>query len=223
MSDSILITGGAGFLGSHLAQALADRGVEYIEVRLLDVNPFSPVGITAEQIRFLDTLLVWMALCPSEPVTADDMTRYLQNLEQVVTHGRQPGLTLAGDKGERSLQGWAGEIIDDLDKVARLLDAAHESTHFSEAVASQARGVADPEHTLSARLLNTLKERQIGVGTLSVELAEQYQAQLRQQGYRYWDVDYFETVRRQSLQQQLQIEAGDRGSFDQFLDEYFKR
>ena len=47
--------------------ALAARGVEYVEVRLMDLDPFSPIGITAETIRFLDIFLLYCLLSDSPP------------------------------------------------------------------------------------------------------------------------------------------------------------
>src|SRR5690606_33166071 len=41
--------------GERPATALAERGVQYLDVRCLDIDPFSPVGIRAETCRFMDT------------------------------------------------------------------------------------------------------------------------------------------------------------------------
>ncbi|MCS6730686.1 glutamate--cysteine ligase, partial [Proteus mirabilis] len=43
-------------------EALSQRGVEYVEVRALDINPYSAVGISEDQVRFLDLFLVWAVL-----------------------------------------------------------------------------------------------------------------------------------------------------------------
>ena len=40
------------------SEALSRAGVEYIEVRCLDINPFEPLGISREQVHFLDTLKI---------------------------------------------------------------------------------------------------------------------------------------------------------------------
>ncbi|MDI5035886.1 hypothetical protein MJM43_28695, partial [Salmonella enterica subsp. enterica serovar Montevideo] len=42
-----------------LADALLRGGIEYIEVRSLDINPFSPIGVDEQQVRFLDLFMVW--------------------------------------------------------------------------------------------------------------------------------------------------------------------
>ncbi|WP_413701040.1 glutamate--cysteine ligase [Psychromonas sp. KJ10-10] len=38
------------------SQALNARGIEYVEIRSLDVNPFCKLGITEEQVNFLDSI-----------------------------------------------------------------------------------------------------------------------------------------------------------------------
>ena len=46
-------------------------GVQYIEVRAIDVNPFSPVGITAEQMHFLDLFLLYCLWSDSPPLSLE--------------------------------------------------------------------------------------------------------------------------------------------------------
>ena len=53
---------------AHWAAALKERGVEYVEVRCIDLNPFEVVGINIEQVRFLDTFLL-MCLLLRKPWT----------------------------------------------------------------------------------------------------------------------------------------------------------
>ena len=38
--------------GETLLEALNDRGIEYVEIRSLDINPFSPIGINKHQIFY---------------------------------------------------------------------------------------------------------------------------------------------------------------------------
>ncbi len=47
--------------------ALLRGGIEHIEVRSLDINPFSPIGADEQQVRFLDLRLwsgAWLADAP---------------------------------------------------------------------------------------------------------------------------------------------------------------
>ena len=43
--------------GERPLHALRERGVEYVEVRLVDLDPFSPIGITAPVCRLIDVFL----------------------------------------------------------------------------------------------------------------------------------------------------------------------
>src|SRR6202000_1563090 len=48
--------------GARPLHALASRGVQYIEVRCLDIDPFQPTGISLETARFMDAYLLYCTL-----------------------------------------------------------------------------------------------------------------------------------------------------------------
>ncbi|TGS60028.1 glutamate--cysteine ligase, partial [Mesorhizobium sp. M1C.F.Ca.ET.176.01.1.1] len=54
--------------GERPLHALAARGVQYVEVRCMDIDPFEPVGISLETSRFLDAYLLVCALDESAPL-----------------------------------------------------------------------------------------------------------------------------------------------------------
>ena len=53
------------YTGERPVQALAARGVQYVEVRCLDINPFLPLGIDLDEARFLDAFLLFCAFSDS--------------------------------------------------------------------------------------------------------------------------------------------------------------
>ena len=55
--------------GERPLHALRERGVEYVEVRLMDLDPFEAVGINAQTMRLLDVLLLHCLLSDSPPDT----------------------------------------------------------------------------------------------------------------------------------------------------------
>ena len=67
--------------GERPLHALRERGVEYVEVRLMDLDPFVPTGITAQTMRFLDVFLLHCLLRESPADTP----------EEVSAHRAQPG------------------------------------------------------------------------------------------------------------------------------------
>lgn len=59
--------------GESPSDALLRGGIEYIEVRSLDINPFSPIGVDAVQARFLDLFLIWCVLADAPEMSSDEL------------------------------------------------------------------------------------------------------------------------------------------------------
>lgn len=209
--------------GETPTQALERGGIEYIEVRALDVNPFSAIGITAEQIRLLDMLLLYCLLQPSPEMSKAEQQQTERNFNRVVLDGRNPRLTLVQDDYERPLADWLEELFADFQSIAQVLDDAYGGQAYQQVIAEQYRAVLNPELTLSGQLLRILTEQNIDNGRFGMQLARQYREQL-QQPLSFYTSAQFDQWAAISLQQQQQREAQDQGSsFDDYLQEYFRK
>ncbi len=146
--------------GERPSQALARAGVEYIEVRSLDVNPFSPIGINEDQVRFLDLFLAWTALSDSDPMDGCELACWRDNWRKVVLEGRKPGLELQiGCHGEvLTLQAWAKRVFADLRVIAETMDAALGGDAYQAVCAKLETWIENPELTLSAQILAEIKQ-----------------------------------------------------------------
>ena len=201
--------------------ALAERGVSYIEVRALDVNPFSAVGIEAEQFHFLDVFLLYCLVAPSDDMPTDYYQQTEENLTSVVLEGRKPGLILKREAQELSLTQWATELFDELKQVALVLDEANQSQDYSLAVEREFAKVQDPALTPSARILNELKQQQLDNGQMALQQAADYSQQLSQHQYSYFDELQLRQMASTSLEQQQFAEQQTEESFESFLQNYF--
>lgn len=208
--------------GEKPSEALGRGGVEYIEVRSLDVNPFSPIGITEDQVRFLDLFLTWAVLSPSDPMDDAELACWRDNWERVILDGRNPDLQLKiGCNGERlSLKDWGLRVFGELEQVAQAMDAAAGDSAYQQTVSKLVAWINNPELTLSAQLLAKIKQHQ-GIGRTGMELAEQHAHTFRLRDYAFYSEQEFEQEAEASKAKQRQIEQGDTLSFDEFLDEYF--
>ncbi|MDN4502622.1 glutamate--cysteine ligase [Alteromonadaceae bacterium BrNp21-10] len=202
--------------------ALDARGISYIEVRALDVNPFSPVGIELDQFYFLDVFLLHCVVNPSDELDTESFNETDVNLRTVVERGRQPQLQLQRNGESVDMQQWASETFDEFRQIAKVLDETHGHSLFSEAVEKQWAKFADSENTPSARILKTLKEQQLDNGHLALGLADKYKQQMLKSDYQLFSDDYFAEQAAQSLHKQQQIEQQDSLSFKDFLTDYFK-
>lgn len=202
--------------------ALEDRGVSYLEIRSIDVNPFSAVGIEAEQIDFLDVFLLYCLTLA--PVEYSDQLHSIsqQNFVDVVLKGREPGLQLMDAGKNISLQMWAKDIVAGLKQVASILDEAHGSAKFSLAVQKQAQKFEDAEYTFSQKWLSTLQQNDIDNSVLGMELAKEYKQFIQSMDYRKMDAAAFLAHAQLSKQKQAEVERADKQDFASFIAAYFK-
>ena len=206
--------------------ALEDRGVSYIEVRALDVNPYSAVGIEERQFYFLDVFLLTCLIIESPDFDEQSYSETETNLSRVVLEGRNPDLTLiqrdASDNvQEQRLVDWAESLFEHFAAVAVILDKANQTEAYSQAVSAERLKVHNPDLTPSGMWLKQLLEEQRDNGELGLSLSKQYRQELLSLEYEELDVDYFRRAATDSVAQQQQIEASDEKPFDQFLNDYF--
>ena len=208
--------------GERPLTTLNERGVEYVEVRCIDLNPFLPVGIDAAQIRFLDTFLLHCLLSESPPDSRTESARLIDNQLTVVERGRAPDATLMRSDQQISITEWATSLLDECGDIASLLDEAHAGSAYREAWHQQRDRVADPALTPSARILAAMREKDVPFFRFAMDRSiahrDQFLAEPMDQGMR----TRFEQLAQQSLTDQLVIEANDVLDFDSFLASYLK-
>nr|WP_299242639.1 glutamate--cysteine ligase [uncultured Halomonas sp.] len=209
--------------GETPAQALEAHGVEYIEVRCLDLNPFLALGIDETQMRFLDTFLMWCLLSEAPWISDEECDHLDDNRGLVTAKGRDPSLCLSIDKQERGLADRAEEIFADLYKVAELLDINEKEQPHREAIKALAPHLSRPELTPSGRLLAALDESGNEFVDYVAELARSQAEELRKQPMGRANDALFTQLTETSCQQQRDIEAADTESFDDFIAAYFAR
>ena len=207
--------------GERPTCALAKRGVEYIEVRALDVNPFSAVGITAEQMHFLDVFLLYCLLSDSPPLSAAEQSITEQNLRKVVTDGRRTNLELLDNNQPRLMQDWAEELFADMMPIAKHLDTAYGNERYTGALKQFYLSLLDPAQTYSGKVLNQLLAQQQDNGSFILQLSKQYREQLLAQPYQFYNESQFVQAAAQSIAQQQLIEQQDNLSFEQYIAQYY--
>ncbi|WP_394247626.1 glutamate--cysteine ligase [Vibrio profundi] len=208
--------------GEKPSEALARGGVEYIEVRSLDVNPFSAIGINEEQVRFLDLFLTWSVLTDSAEMDNCELECWRDNWNKVILEGRQTGLELKiGCDGERlSLQDWAKRVFKDLRLIAEMMDAELGGNAYQQTCETLEAWIDDPELTISGQLLAKTKELG-GLGHVGCELGKTYSKQHKDHQYQVYSEQLMEEEVARSVKAQTEAESAESQTFDRFLDEYF--
>lgn len=203
------------------SSALFRTGVKYIEVRSLDINPFSPIGVNAVQIRFLDLFLIWCALLEAPEINRTELLHACKNWNIVSLEGRKPGQTIDIDcSGRQELLSKVGKFLfNDLYQVAKVLDSNIGDRHYQKACEDLVSAFDNPDLTVSARILRTvMKEGSIGVG---LRLAEHYHKIFLKEPLEIISEALFDKEREASLFRQSQIEESDTLSFEAFIKQNY--
>lgn len=202
-------------------KALWERGVEYVEVRCIDLNPLLPVGIDAAQIHFLDSFLLHCLLSDSPPATAQEYRNILENQRRVVYRGRDPALTLIDGKDDVSLRAWATKLLSEVGPVAALLDTAHGGNAYGTAVDSAGQRVTNPELIPAARILAQMAESGSTYFQTALGHARQHREYFLDTPLDPAIAEEYAALAAESLAEQRAMEAADTLSFDQFLANYY--
>ncbi|MFC0711494.1 glutamate--cysteine ligase [Azorhizophilus paspali] len=206
--------------GERPIQALVARGVQYVEVRCLDIDPFLPLGIDLDEARFLDAFLLFCALEDSPCLTASECASCTGNFLKVVKEGRRPNLHLQRHGQPVPLAAWAGELLERLQPLAALFDRAYGGDGYEKALHAQQAKVAAPELTPSARLLATLRERGESFRAFALRQSLAHAESFRARPLGEEQRQAFEAEARASLAEQAELERRDTGSFDDFVAAY---
>ena len=208
--------------GEKPSEALQSRGVEYIEVRALDVNPFADTGINQQQIYFLDIFLTYCALAESPLLDCTKQNVYESNMDEVVVRGRDLQLLLKDEGIDKSVKEWGTELFNDMQQVAELLDKAYKCNKYSAALAIEAEKLADPSLTPSAQILSIVVEKEQSLTQFALAKAKGYRAETLKNDYQYYSQQYFIDQAEISHQKQTEIKEADKVDFDTFIEQYFK-
>ncbi|MDX1755204.1 MAG: glutamate--cysteine ligase [Marinobacter sp.] len=201
-------------------QALNARGVEYVEVRCLDLDPFSPVGVSAEQLDFLDLFLLDCLLSDSPRISEDECEHLDDWYKDVVSHGRAPELMLTSPDGSRPVLAAARSLIDRLEPLAEQLDGLGGGDTYRKALAAQRDKLANPERLPSARVVEAMRSSGLGHRDWTLAQAQRQQAEFRARALSPDTQADFDEMSRQSLAEQVDLEQADTLPFDRFLEQY---
>ena len=203
--------------GERPLQALGERGVEYVEVRCLDLDPELPLGIDATACRFLDVFLLLCLLVDSPPDSPAESAALAANQLKVVASGRDPALTLQQGERERTLRSWATDILAQCRSVAAAVDAASGGEAHTTAVAEQEAKVAAPERTPSGRMVAALRAKGEPFTHWALGHALDHRAWLQSPSLDAATRAAFAAESERSLAEQAALEAAAQEPFDVYL------
>jgi glutamate--cysteine ligase len=207
--------------GERPLHALRERGVEYIEVRCMDLDPFVPVGIAAPTMRFIDMFLLHCLLADSPPDTPEEIAALGRNQHRTASHGREPGLLLERGGAQVLLADWAAELLAECRPIAQALDAAHGHSEHGAALDAASAALRAPDTLPSARALATMQQDFAGSYTAFIRAqADQTRNHLLALPWGAAAQAEFEAMADESVASRRAIEAADTVDFETYRQAY---
>lgn len=201
-------------------RALGERGVEYIEVRSIDLNPFEPIGIDAKSIRFMDAFLLYCMLQPSPPIGSDEECEIAHNRDITVTQGRAEGTRIFLRDRERPFREEAHRALEGIAMVAEVLDR-HENHGHVDMVRIEHEKVDHPEMTASARIIEEMRDHNESYFEYAMRIAMRHEDYFKS---RELSPESLARLRRhadESLEKTRSLERESSESFPDYLARYF--
>ncbi len=197
-------------------KALHLRGIEYIEVRLLDIDPFSPLGIDKKTIGFLHLFLLWCLSKESPKINATECDELDDNFEKIVLAGRDPKLKLSQDGNSIDAKELIKKIMDEITLFSEKFNQVE--PFYTECLNTQWEKIENSDLLPSQRLIQEMKEKSFIDFSLDLAKANKAQYQISAS-----DTDRFKNYGVESWAEQKRIEASDKLEFDDFLTHYFEQ
>jgi len=207
--------------GERPLHALRERGVEYVEVRAMDLDPFSPIGIAPQTARFLDVFLLHCLLCDSPPDTPGEIEAVGRNKLHVASRGRESGLRLDRHGEKVELREWGARLLAECAPIARALDEAHGKGAHRDALAAAVSALNNPDSLPSARMLKEMSERyDNSYARFALAKSLEHRRTLQSEPLPAEVEEQFAKLAEKSIRVQREIEAADKIPFETFRQRY---
>ena len=205
--------------GETPSQALANRGIGYVELRAVDVNPYSPVGIDEHTAGFLEVLALYCLLSDSPALFDAEQTIIEQNQAEVVNRGRAPNAQIQEGEVKTPIEAWGQHYVTVMQPLAALLDQSYDTQLYSNALTHMMVRLHEVDETLSAHMI-TDTIRHGGTWGFGSYMAQQHAHVYEQHQLSPETQAYFDAAALQSIQQQQQLEQEHSLSFTDYLAKY---
>lgn len=199
---------------------LRNHGVEYIEVRTLDLSPADPIGLSQMQMRFLEILLIYCLLEESPPISDEEQNEISARNLSVAREGRRPQLTIPIDGALKTIPLASTQLFSRLTAIADILDDT--TTAYKDAVQDAHAALLDPELTPSAELLRDMQSSDAGFIEHACGLASQHREYFREVGLSRERRESFEREARDSLATATQLQTEKSPDFSEFLAKFLR-
>ena len=208
--------------GERPINILRSEGIEYLELRCVDLDPFSPIGIKRSQIDFLDLLLLLCLIKESPSLDKEESAYLKENHRRVVNHGRSPDLQIYFENKEVNAITLAKSLINQMDEICQELGQfSSEIDHWIKSLKEQEEKIKNLELTPSGKLIKKIIKEGLSHQDLGVEIALEHS-----EFFQHYNGSLQEDFKKEafmSTEKQANIESEEELSFEDYLKEFLNK
>ena len=210
--------------GERPINILISEGIDYLELRCVDLNPYSPIGINEDQINFLDTLLIYCFVTESPEIDLEESSRIQRNHEKVVNEGRNEEALIETDEGLIPLKDAANELLLELEKVAEFMDKEvikDKNVSWLKSISDQKDNLIDLNGTLSGLVMNDLENNDLSFRDLGNKMSNLHQEEMTSKKSNLEKL--FIDASKKSIEDTKKIESTEQKDFEDYLNEFLDK
>ncbi len=156
-------------------EALRKNGIKYMEVRIIDLNPFEELGISIDQLRFLQIFMLFCLLNESPEITETELEEINFNHHLVSLYGRRKDLPLYRySNNYKVLRDFGGEIFKKLSDIAVIIEDSTGDKNYITSVGKEYQKLIDPELLPSQRIVSEMSKSKESFLQFGVRYAKKY-------------------------------------------------
>ncbi|EHK2399724.1 bifunctional glutamate--cysteine ligase GshA/glutathione synthetase GshB [Clostridium perfringens] len=158
-------------LGSEdMLESLLHKGIDYLEVRLLDLDPLSIQGVSKETLYLVHLFMIYTLLKENKEITYKDQEEFFKNHDMVALKGRNEEAVIHENGVPVLLKDKGREILSEMDEIVEILFSNNEE--FKNVIKRALEKINNPHDTISEKLIKDIKEE--GYINFHMRLAKEY-------------------------------------------------
>ena len=139
----------------NILNSLKNDGIQYIEIRTVDLNPYSPIGVDVEDLHFIHLLLLYCLFDDNDPLECLENHNSNQNHDNVAINGKSKYLRLYRKEDDGVLlKNWANEILNNIGSFVHSLGI--ETDLYTKVLDFQKNKIDHEEQMYSTKLVEDL-------------------------------------------------------------------
>ena len=186
---------------------IAQKGIDYLEIRCLDIMYDNFLGVSREQLAFLQVLILYFLFLPDSTSSSSNMSPSAQlklkeqqkfNIEKIIWQGRNLD-KIWWDSKETSFYDFSLSLCDTLFEFATILDANYNTSLYTRSIEFFYGKFQNPQALPSQDILNIMEDKHLNHHEFGLFLSKKYQKIANDQNISKEKLDRFKKIQKDTL------------------------